>query len=502
MTNQLVIYPLLLQLLLSIVLMFFWSKIKTQKAISVIGSFISIFIAVWLFTTVWNNGTQTMQAGNWEAPFGISFVADMLAATLVLLTAISGLAVAIYTSGTVILPRLRFGFLPIFHFLLLGLNGAFLTGDIFNLYVWFEIIIISSFVLITLGGEKPQLEGAVKYFTLNILASVIFLTAVGVLYGMTGTLNMADLALKVAEIENRGLVEVVAILFLIGFGIKAGVFPLYFWLPASYHTPPPAVSAIFGGLLTKVGVYALLRVFTLIFNGDAFLDTIILVIGGLTLFSGGLGALVQNNIVKLFSYLIICHIGYMILGLGLFTSVAVAAAIFYLIHDIIVKTNLFMVSGLIHRIKGTYSMRNLGGLYAKYPLLSLLMAIPLFSVAGIPPLSGFWPKLSLISESFKAKDYVLVAAVLFATFITIFVIAKLWAEVFWKKGVKIPKLLNFKYFEDMLIDKKVEIIAPIIFLALISLYIGFYAEHIQQLSIRIADELMNPSYYIETVLKK
>ena len=158
MTNQLVIYPLLLQLLLSIVLMFFWSKIKTQKAISVIGSFISIFIAVWLFTTVWNNGTQTMQAGNWEAPFGISFVADMLAATLVLLTAISGLAVAIYTSGTVILPRLRFGFLPIFHFLLLGLNGAFLTGDIFNLYVWFEIIIISSFVLITLGGEKPQLE--------------------------------------------------------------------------------------------------------------------------------------------------------------------------------------------------------------------------------------------------------------------------------------------------------------------------------------------------------
>ena len=502
MTNQLVIYPLLLQLLLSIVLMFFWSKIKTQKAISVIGSFISIFIAVWLFTTVWNNGTQTMQAGNWEAPFGISFVADMLAATLVLLTAISGLAVAIYTSGTVILPRLRFGFLPIFHFLLLGLNGAFLTGDIFNLYVWFEIIIISSFVLITLGGEKPQLEGAVKYFTLNILASVIFLTAVGVLYGMTGTLNMADLALKVAEIENRGLVEVVAILFLIGFGIKAGVFPLYFWLPASYHTPPPAVSAIFGGLLTKVGVYALLRVFTLIFNGDAFLDTIILVIGGLTLFSGGLGALVQNNIVKLFSYLIICHIGYMILGLGLFTSVAVAAAIFYLIHDIIVKTNLFMVSGLIHRIKGTYSMRNLGGLYAKYPLLSLLMAIPLFSVAGIPPLSGFWPKLSLISESFKAKDYVLVAAVLSATFITIFVIAKLWAEVFWKKGVKIPKLLNFKYFEDMLIDKKVEIIAPIIFLALISLYIGFYAEHIQQLSIRIADELMNPSYYIETVLKK
>lgn len=502
MSNQIVIYPLLFQLLLSIVLMFFWNSARVQKKISVIGSFVSLFVGIWLFVFVWNNGTQTIQSGSWEAPFGISFVADMLAATLVLLTAISGLAVAVFASGTVILPRLKFGFLPIFHFLLLGLNGAFLTGDIFNLYVWFEIIIISSFVLITLGGEKPQLEGAVKYFTLNILASVIFLTAVGVLYGMTGTLNMADLSLKVAEIENRGLVEVVAILFLIGFGIKAGVFPLYFWLPASYHTPPSAVSAIFGGLLTKVGVYALIRVFTLIFVGDAFLDTIILTIGALTLFSGGLGALVQNNIVKVFSYLIICHIGYMILGLGLFTQVAIAAAIFYLIHDIIVKTNLFMVTGLIHRIKGSYSMRNLGGLYAKYPLLSLLMAIPLFSVAGIPPLSGFWPKLSLISESFKNNDYLLVAALLFATFITIFVIARLWAEVFWKKGVQLPRLLNFKYFDKMLMEKKIEIVAPIVFLAIISLYIGFGAEHIQQLSIRIADELTNPSYYIENVLKK
>src|SRR5690554_6021772 len=500
--EQLVIYPLLLQLLLSIVLMFFWNKVKVQKVISVAGSFFALVIAIVLFYQIWNDGTQTVQSGNWEAPFGITFVADMLAATLVLLTAISGLAVTTFASGTVIPPRLRFGFLPIFHFLLLGLNGAFLTGDIFNLYVWFEIIIISSFVLITLGGEKPQLEGAVKYFTLNILASVIFLTAVGVLYGIAGTLNMADLSIKVAAIENRGLVEVTAILFLIGFGIKAAVFPLYFWLPASYHTPPPAVSAIFGGLLTKVGVYALIRVFSLIFVNDVFLQNIILIIGALTLVSGGLGALVQNNIVKVFSYLIICHIGYMILGLGLFTQLALAAVVFYLIHDIIVKTNLFMVSGLIYRIKGSYSMRQLGDLYAKYPLLSLLMAIPLFSVAGIPPLSGFWPKLSLISESFSINNYWLVAAILFATFITIFVIAKVWAEVFWKKGEVIPKIMNFRYFDTMRIEKKIEIVAPIVFLAAVSLYIGFGAEHIQQLSLRIADELVDPQVYIQTVLKK
>jgi len=329
----------------------------------------------------------------------------------------------------------------------LGLIGAFLTGDIFNLYVWFEIIIISSFVLITLGGEKAQIEGAVKYFTLNILASIIFLTAIAVLYGLAGSLNMADLAVLIPKIENRGLVEVAAILFLVGFGIKSAVFPLYFWLPASYHTPPSAVAAIFGGLLTKVGVYALIRVFTLIFVGDAFLDNILIVIAILTLFSGGVGALVQNNVRKVFSYLIICHIGFMIAGLGMFTKLAIAGGIFYLIHDIVVKTNLFMISGLIYRIKGSNNLKSLGGLYKEYPKLSLLMVIPFFSLIGIPPLSGFWPKISLIISSFKTENYLILGAIIFASLLTLIVMARLWSEVFWKNPVNLPKREHFLYFK-------------------------------------------------------
>ncbi|GGD96243.1 proton-conducting transporter transmembrane domain-containing protein [Planktosalinus lacus] len=500
MIQHIVLYPIIVHLLLAILLLFSWNSIKIQKIISAAGSVLSLLVAIWLFSTVWNEGTLTIQAGNWEAPFGITFVADAFAATMVLLTAISGIAVSYFSIGTILKARLKFGYLPILHFLLLGLNGAFLTGDIFNLYVWFEIIIISSFVLITLGGEKKQLEGAVKYFTLNIFASVIFLTAVAVLYGLTGSLNMADLSLKVAAIENRGLVEVTAILFLIGFGIKAAIFPLYFWLPASYHTPPPAVSAVFGGLLTKVGVYALIRVFTLIFVGDAFLETIILTLAGLTLFVGAIGALVQNNISKIFSYLIISHIGFMILGLGLYTEAAIAGAIFYIIHDIVVKTNLFMVSGLIYRLKGTMSMKNLGGIYAKHPLLSLLMLVPLFSVVGIPPLSGFWPKLSLITESFKIENYWLIGAIIFATFITLFVIARIWAEVFWKEGKKLPTIQNFRYFHLLKLEKKIQILGPIAFLAFISLYIGFGAENIQQLAERVGTELMNNQLYIESVL--
>ena len=502
MMPQLVIYPLIVQMLLAIVLMFVWSRISWQRTISIVGSILNLGIAVWLFASVWQHGSHTIQAGNWEPPFGITFVADTFAATMVLLTAIAGLAVSSFSAGSVITARLKFGFFPIFHFLLLGLNGAFLTGDIFNLYVWFEIIIITSFVLLTIGGEKAQLEGAVKYFTLNILASIIFLTAIAVLYGLTGSLNMADLAAKVAAVENRTLVQVNALLFLVGFGIKSAVFPLYFWLPASYHTPPSAVSAIFGGLLTKVGVYALMRVFTLIFEVDPFLENVLIAVAVLTLFSGAVGAIVQKNIRKIFSYLVICHIGYMIAGLGMMTEVAIAGAVFYLIHDITVKTNLFMMSGVIYKIKANHNIKKLGDFYADYPKMSLLFAIPLFSLVGIPPLSGFWPKLSLIGAGWSTENYMLIGGIIFASFITLFVIVRLWGEVFWKTGEKLPETRNFPYFKKLTGLKKTQMMAPIIFLSIVSLYIGFGAGNIQALSERIAFELMDNQEYINAVLRK
>jgi multicomponent Na+:H+ antiporter subunit D len=487
-------------MLLAITMMFAWTHIRMQRYLSMAGSIVALIIAIFLFARVWQNGILTLQAGNWAAPFGITFVADTFAVTLVLLTAIAGLAVSVYSAGSVHNDRLRFGFLPVFHFLLLGLNGAFLTGDIFNLYVWFEIIIISSFVLITIGGEKKQLEGAVKYFTMNILASVIFLTACGVLYGIAGTLNMADLALKIAEVENRGIVNVCALLFFIGFGIKSAVFPLYFWLPASYHTPPDAVSAIFGGLLTKVGVYAMIRVFTLIFSGEPFIEHTLLVIAALTLFAGGMGALVQNNVRKIFSYLIICHIGYMIAGLGMFTEVAITGAVFYLIHDIVVKTNLFMVSGLLYKITGFNKMSEMGGIYSRYPLLALVMIVPLFSLVGVPPMSGFWPKISLVVAAYDTGSYVLLGFILFASFITLFIIARMWSEVFWTEHNGVNPNPKFRYFHQMDFRKRLLMVSPVIFLGLISLYIGFGAAHIQSISTRIAHELTHKNVYIEAVL--
>lgn len=500
MSQYLVIAPILIQFVIAVLLMFLWKRVMAQRVISIIGSTIALAFMLILFLQVWQNETMVMQAGNWEAPFGITLVSDMLSATLVLLTGIVGLAVSMFAAGSVVNARARFGFFPILHFLFMGLSGSFLAGDIFNLYVWFEIIIISSFVLLTIGGEKAQIEGAVKYFTLNILASIIFLTAIAVLYGITGTLNMADLSLKISSIEDKTLVNICAMIFFVGFGIKSAVFPLYFWLPASYHTPPHAVSAIFGGLLTKVGVYAMIRVFTLIFTLDSVLENVLIGVAMLTLFSGAVGALVQRNLQKIFSYLIICHIGFMIAGLGMGSTIALTGAIFYLIHDIIVKANLFMVGGLLYRINGTSNINRMGDMYGRYPLLSLLMAVPLFSLVGIPPLSGFWPKISLILGGLETENYGLIGFILLATFVTLYIVAKVWTEVFWKKKDPATVPLQFRFFDAHTEREKVLMIIPVLFLGILSLAIGFGAGPIQVLSERISGELSDVSGYIQVVL--
>jgi multicomponent Na+:H+ antiporter subunit D len=500
MTENNIILPVIVHMLLAILLIFCWKRSLAQRIISVTGNVLIVGLSIWLFSKVWNNGILTMQAGNWQAPFGISFVADVFSSTMILLTSIAGLAVSIFSTVGINRARVEFGYFPIFHFLLMGLNGAFLTGDIFNLFVWFEIILISSFVLLTLGGRKPQIGGAIKYVTLNLLASVIFLTAIAILYGLTGSLNMADLSIKVTQVQNKGLISITALLFFVAFGIKSAVFPLYFWLPASYHTPPSAIAAIFGGLLTKVGIYALFRVFTLIFIPDTFMLNLLSVIATATLLTGAFGAVLKKDFRNIFSYLIVCHIGYMIAGLGMFTKAALTGAIFYLIHDIIAKTNIFLVSGLVYKIKGTVRLKELGGLYAEYPKISLLIALAFFSLVGIPPLSGFWPKIYLYEASFNTSSFAILTGIIIASFVTLFVIARLWSEAFWKND---PAIRSENQMDGFQIEKRairMIFVLPIILLVTVSLYIGFAAEHIVTVSNHIVDEMLNTSPYIKAVL--
>jgi multicomponent Na+:H+ antiporter subunit D len=489
-----------IHLFTAIIQLAFWRKTVTQRVLSIVGSFTGFLFALSLFQKVFHGSILTMNAGNWAAPFGIVFVADTLSSTLVLLTAIAALAVSIFSAAGVGRARMLYGYFPIFHFLIMGLNGAFLTGDIFNLYVWFEVVIISSFVLLTLGGRKSQVEGAVKYMAMNILASTFFLTGIGILYGITGTLNMADLALKIPQVADQSIVTLTSMFFLIGFAIKSAVFPLYFWLPSSYHTPPSAVAATFGGLLTKVGLYALFRVFTLLFIPNDFIKIVFVVMGVMTILTGAFGALIKDNVRRLFSYLIVCHIGFIIGGLGLYTKIALMGAVFYLIHDIIVKTNLFLIAGLLRQLRGTMNMHKLGGLYKEYPKISLMIALVLFSLAGIPPLSGFWPKIYLFEAAFASQNYFFIASIILGSFITLYVLAKLWSEVFWKNAAQDPIVIDS--FKPLKTYKKVLLVLPIGLLTLTTLYIGLNAEMVIQVADKIATEMLDTKPYIKAVLGK
>lgn len=500
MIAHVVIWPILLPLISAIVLMFFWNNSRAQRLISVIGHGITLIASFWLALRTFSGDILTLAAGSWPAPFGIVFVADALSGMLVLLASLAAFCVGVFSTVSIGKGRANFGFFPILQFLLMGLNGSFLAGDIFNLYVWFEVIIISSFVLITLGSEKAQLEGAIKYVTMNLLASVIFLTGIAMLYGLLGSLNLADLSVKISQSEDHGLINTAAVLLLVGFGIKSAIFPMYFWLPASYHTPPAAVSAIFGGLLTKVGVYAMIRVFSLLFIDDEFIRNTLIVLAVCSMIVGALGAIVQQNMRKVFSFLIISHIGFMIAGLGMFTPIAIVGLVFYLFHDIVVKTNAFLISGLIFKLRGSFRLENLGGLYNRYPYLSIMFALALFSLVGTPPLSGFWPKLFLLKASFAEMNWWILGGIVVASFLTLIAIIRIWLAAFWKKHPNYASAKSRIVWYDLPRIQKFIILLPIGILTLTSLYMGLNAARVVEVCHLISMQIGQPEIYINAVL--
>lgn len=498
--NILLVLPILIPLATAAVCLMFWDKRIAQRIIGVIGTLALLTTALTLLATVWQKGIIATQLGNWPAPFGITLAADLLGAIMTVLGSLMGLAVMVYSLGSIDPQRERYGYYPFYNLLLMGVSGVFLTGDLFNLYVWFEVMLMSSFVLLALGGEKQQLEGAIKYVTLNLISSAFFLTALGILYGMTGTLNMADLSLQLARPEQSGVATTLAMLFLVAFGIKSALFPLFFWLPASYHTPPVAVSAIFAGLLTKVGVYTLLRVFTLLFTQDvAYTHALILLIAGLTMVTGVLGAMSHNEFRRILSFHIISQVGYMVMGLGLFTPLALAGSIFYIIHHIIVKTNLFLVSGVARLLQGSYELDELGGLSQKAPWLTLVFVVSAFSLAGIPPLSGFWAKFILVKSSLGIQSYAIAVAALAVSLLTLFSMAKIWAGAFWGNA-PVPVQKTAAGSTGIRPAAKFALYLPMLVLAMLTLTIGIFTEPFMELAMRAAEQLGDPQQYIVAVL--
>ena len=487
--------PILIPLLTAIAGLALRRNLKGSRFLNIAGSVLLLVSTVYLLFEVQKTpeAMQVVYVGSWAAPFGISLVADLLSVMMLIVSAVIAVAVAIYGAYDLEDKWYEAYFVPLFQILMMGVNGAFLTGDLFNLYVWFEVMLIASFVLMVLGGGRKQLEGGVKYFVLNLFSSVLFLAGIGLIYGKLGTLNMADIAATLASSETPDATNSSVVLLLIAFGIKSGLFPLFFWLPASYHTPTFSVSALFAGLLTKVGVYAMIRAFTLIFH-PVFPDfqEILLVVAVATMVTGVFGAATQMNIRRILSFHIISQIGYMILGLALLTPLALAGAVFYVVHHIIVKANLFLIGGIIARKTGSEDLKQIGGLFKSAPALAILFLIPALSLGGIPPLSGFWAKFSLVKAGLGEAAYIAIGAALLVGIFTLYSMTKIWAQAFWKAhpkpdGVTRPPVGG--------------LLAPAWGLAVLTLIISFFGAPLFELSQQAAEQLLNPEMYIQAVLE-
>lgn len=496
MRQILLVAPILIPLMAAALTAILWSRPSLQRRIGLTAAALLLVTTFALLAEVLSGGMIVGQMGNWPAPFGITLVIDHLSVAMLVITGLMAVAVAVYAMGEGARERDRAGFQPLFHALLTGVCGAFITGDLFNLYVWFEVMLIASFGLLVLDRTREQLDGGIRYVMLNLVGTTFFLLAVGLIYGLTGTLNLADLARVAPEVPNQGALAAAALLLLISFGAKAAVFPLFNWLPASYHTASMPVAAIFAALLTKVGVYAIIRVFTLVFAYDhALFGPIIGLVAMATMLVGVLGAAMHYDVRRILSFHIISQIGYMLVGLALMTPLAIAGSVLYVIHHIVVKANLFLVAGAMRQLGGSFALKRMGGLWAGWPLLGLAFLVPALSLAGIPPLSGFWGKLAVIRASLEAEAWLLAFVALGVGLLTLYSMIKIWNEAFWKAP---PEPLPASGPWDM--TRRLATFAPIALLCGVTLLIGLWTEPFAAFSLAAAEQLLNREGYIAAVL--
>ncbi len=430
--NTLVVAPVVVPLLTMLVGVMLRPHHQHVKVVSVIGAIVLVLVGIRLVVLADAGVVLSAQLGGWQAPYGITLVIDRLSAAMVAITGVIGLATVLYGLVREGNPDVLRNFHVFVHGLLAGVCGAFITGDIFNLYVWFEVLLIGSFALIALGGGKRRLAGTMTYLVLNLLATLVFLLSAGLIYSATGTLNMGELGLIFRSGEVPPAATLAVVMMLVSFAIKAALFPVFGWLPASYHVAWTPVSALFAGLLTKVGVYAMIRIVTLVWPEYGAAHEVLLWVACATMLVGVLGAAAQNEVRRILSFHIVSQVGYMILGLALASPLAIAGAVFYLIHHIVVKANLFFIGGIAARLTGSERLAGMGGLYAKTPWLAILFAIPALSLAGIPPLSGFWAKFVLVKASLADGFWWAAGVALLTGIFTLLSMSKIWNETFLK----------------------------------------------------------------------
>ena len=448
--HALIPLPVLIPTLAAAITLVAGRRPRLQRVITQIALTSVVVVCAALVYLADRDGTLVLHVGGWSqsvpgmGPLGITLVVDRLSALMLVVSSIVLLAVVAYAVG----QGIRDGderqpvsiFLPTYLVLSAGVCMAFVAGDLFNLFVGFEVLLAASFVLLTIGASADRVRAGISYVMVSMVSSLIFLVGIALVYAATGTLNLAELALRLDDVP-AGTRNALFSVLLVAFGIKAAVFPLSTWLPDSYPTAPAPVTAVFAGLLTKVGVYAIIRAHTLLFAGGS-LDAVLLVAGLLTMVIGILGAIAQSDIKRLLSFTLVSHIGYMVFGVALGNELGMSGAIYYVAHHIIVQTTLFLVVGLIERQAGASTLNRLGGLAAASPLLAFVFVVPALNLGGIPPFSGFIGKVALVeagAENGSPLAWILVAGSVVTSLLTLYVVARVWTKAFWRSRADAPE---------------------------------------------------------------
>jgi multicomponent Na+:H+ antiporter subunit D len=469
-----------------------------QRAVALTILVSVVALSVLLLVRVDSHGTLVAEAGGWAGPLGITLVADRFASVLLVVAEVVLLAVLIYAIGEPGAERDHVGFQSAYLVLAAGVAASFLTGDLFNLFVAFEMMLTASYVLLTLGGRREQIRSGMTYIVISLIASSLFVTALALLYSATGTLNMAELAVRMGQLPG-GVQTAFALLLVVVFGIKAAVFPLFFWLPDAYPIAPSPITAIFAGVLTKVGVYAIVRTQLLLFAPSTRPATVLLIIAGSTMVVGVLGAIAQDDIRRILSFSIVSQIGYMVMGLGFFTAAGIAALVYSMIHHIVVKTTLFLTSGLVDNAAGSSRLSRIGGLVRTVPFLAAMFLVAALSLAGVPPLSGFISKFALIDAGITDHQYAIVAVALVVSLLTLFAMARIWMGAFWSPPDQEPttpvRVANRSGGPALMV-------APTVALLTCSLAIAAAAGPIYAFCQRTAHDLLDRSAYIQQVLHR
>jgi multicomponent K+:H+ antiporter subunit D len=500
--NHMIVAPVVLPALIAaLTLLGMRRTLLIGRVFSITAVAALVAIAAALLIEASDGEVRAYALGDWRAPFGIVLVLDRLSAMMLMLVALLALAVLCYSVATG-LDRRGWHFHPLFHFQLLGLNGAFLTGDLFNLFVFFEVLLIASYGLMLHGQGAARLKAGVQYVIINLVGSTFFLIGIGILYGLTGTLNMADMALRVAALPegDQGLLRSGALILIAVFALKAALLPLHLWLPRTYASTSPAVAAFFA-IMTKVGVYSIVRMVTLVFGENAGAAAWapapwMLPAALLTIVVGFTGLLASRGLRDLAAFAVVGSTGTLLAAVSLFEPAAMAAGLYYLPHTTLAGACLFLVSDLIARRRPDYGDSiALGPRFSGIERLSVLFFLTAIAVAGLPPLSGFIGKLLILHASMAhpAMPWIW-ATILATTLIAIVGLARAGSIIFWKSAQsEDPPRPAPAALRPAAVWPPVGILAM---LAALTLFAGPVTAYMEAAS----DQLFAPASYIEAVL--